>query len=80
MATNFGKRLHRLTAPEIGMRERALEVLTAWSTKPLHRWIPIAQLTHTDHATITEHQAVWLHFELARRGINADFEPAEPRQ
>lgn len=80
MARNFGKRLHRLTAPETGMRERAIETLAEWSAKPLHRWVPLAQITSTGHATITDHQASWLHFELARRGINADFEPAEPRQ
>lgn len=80
MARNFGKRLHRLTAPEIGMGERAKETLTEWAAKPLHRWIPIAQIVETGFATITDHQGQWLHFELARRGINADFEPAEPRQ
>jgi hypothetical protein len=80
MAQNFGKRLHRLHAPEEGQRERAVEQLREWGSKPLHRWIPAAQIEQTGMATITDRQAQFLHFELKRRGINADFEPAEPRQ
>jgi hypothetical protein len=80
VATNFGKRLHRLTPPTGDQRERAIAQLQEWSEKPLHRWIPAAQVATSGLATITDRQAQWLHFELQRKKIDADFEPAEPRQ
>lgn len=75
MATNFGKRLWKLTAAGTN-RQKAIDAATALSAKPAHRWIPGEQLAKTGYALITERQAVWMHFFWSRHSIMADFEPA----
>lgn len=80
MATNFGKRLHRLCAPKADDRERAMELLERLSEKPHHRWIPFQQIVDTEHATITDRQAHWLWLAFKRYRIDAAFEPAGPIQ
>ncbi len=75
MAENFGKRVWKLVAKGTH-RERAITTATDLSQKSLHRWIPSTQLSTSGFATITERQALWLHFFFKRHGIEADFEPA----
>jgi hypothetical protein len=74
MATNFGKREWKLVAKG-EHRSKAVNFANELSTHAPHRWIPALQLSTTGHATITERQALWLHFAWKRHSIEADFEP-----
>lgn len=75
MAQNFGKRVWKLVAKGTH-RERAIQSASELSTKAMHSWIPATQLATSGFATVTERQALWLHFFWKRHGVEADLEPA----
>lgn len=73
MSVNHGKTVWKLTGTEEN-KAKAIELWTMLVEKPHHRWIPLAQIKETGHATITERQSNWLIFQAKRYRIDIGFQ------